>query len=67
VFEVLQQLQFSVGALGEDWSAEGLHDLLDGHVLVGELVSSRAGSVEKQLGSRRQICGVDAEGLFQRH
>ena len=66
VFEVLQQLQLSVRALGEDWSAEGLHDLLDGHILVGELISGRAGSVKKQLGSRHQVCGVDA-GVLQWH
>lgn len=46
VFQVLEQLQFSVGALGENWSAEGLHDLLDGHILVRELVSGRTSSQE---------------------
>ncbi len=36
--QVLQQLQLSVGSLGEDWSAKWLHDLLDGDILVGELI-----------------------------
>ena len=38
VSEVLQELQLSVCALGQDWSAERLHDLLDSHGLVGELI-----------------------------
>jgi hypothetical protein len=36
--QMLEELQFSVCALGEDGGAEGLHDLLDGHGLVGELI-----------------------------
>ena len=36
--EVLQELQFSVCALGQDRGAERLHDLLDRHGLAGELV-----------------------------
>jgi hypothetical protein len=43
---VLEQLQFSVCALGEHWSAEGLHNLLDGHILVRELVSGGTSSQE---------------------
>lgn len=46
---MLQQLQFSVGALGQDRCAEGLHDLLDGDIIVGELVSGRAVSQREQL------------------
>lgn len=42
VSEVLQELQLSVCALGQDRSAEGLHDLLDGHGLAGELILGRA-------------------------
>jgi hypothetical protein len=42
VLEVLQKLQFSVGSFGEDWGAEGLHDLLDGNVLVRQLVAGGA-------------------------
>jgi hypothetical protein len=38
VLQVLEKLQFSVCALRQDGGAEGLHDLLDGHGLVGELV-----------------------------
>ena len=29
VLYVLEELEFAIGALGEHWSAEGLHDLLD--------------------------------------
>src|SRR5689334_21742030 len=35
---MLQQLQLSVGALRQDGSGKGLHDLLDRHWLLGELV-----------------------------
>jgi hypothetical protein len=42
VLEVLQELQFSVGSFGKDWGTEGLHDLLDGDILVRELVSGGA-------------------------
>lgn len=38
VSQVLEQLQLTVCALGEDRRAEGLHDLLDGHRLAGQLV-----------------------------
>lgn len=38
VLEVLQQLQFSVGALRQDRGAERLHDLLDGDGLASELI-----------------------------
>lgn len=40
--EVLQQLQLSVGAFGQDRSAEGLHDLLNGDWLAGQLVAGGA-------------------------
>lgn len=40
--QVLEQLQLSIGSLGQNWCAEGFHDLLDGDALVGELVSCRA-------------------------
>jgi hypothetical protein len=42
VSEVLEQLQLTVRPLSEYGRAEGLHDLLDGDILVGELVSRRA-------------------------
>lgn len=45
VSQVLEQLEFSVGALGKDRCAKGLHDLLDGNILVRELIARRA--VEK--------------------
>jgi hypothetical protein len=44
VFEMLEQLQLSVGPLGQDRRAERLHDLLDGDILVCQLVPSRAKS-----------------------
>jgi hypothetical protein len=40
--EVLEKLQLAVCTLGQDRSTEGLHDLLDGHGLAGELVLGRA-------------------------
>ena len=36
--QVLEKLQLTVCTLGENRCAEGLHDLLDGDILVGELV-----------------------------
>lgn len=36
--KMLQQLELTVGSLGEDWSTERLHDLLDCNGLSGELV-----------------------------
>ncbi len=39
VSEMLEQFELAVGPLGQDRSAEGLHDFLDGYILVGELVS----------------------------
>jgi hypothetical protein len=47
VLEVLEQLELTVCALGEHWSAEGLHDLLDGDILAGKLISG--GTVEGTL------------------
>lgn len=43
--EMLEKLQFSVSSLGEDRCAKGLHNLLDSHGLVCELVLRRAGAV----------------------
>lgn len=42
VSEVLEQLELTVGSLGKDGRAEGLHDLLDGDILVGELIARGA-------------------------
>jgi hypothetical protein len=39
---MLQKLQLSVCALGQDRGAEGLHNLLDSHGLASELVLGRA-------------------------
>ena len=38
VFDVLEELELSVGALAEDGGAEGLHDLLDRDRRACELV-----------------------------
>jgi hypothetical protein len=38
---MLEQLELAVCALGKDRCAEGLHDLLDGNILVGELITGR--------------------------
>jgi hypothetical protein len=51
------ELKLTVCALGEHGCAEGLHDLLDSDILVGELISSRAvardGSVIGRRGSAK--------------
>ena len=38
MLDVLQEFEFAIGALAEDWGAEGLHDLLDSHGLASKLV-----------------------------
>ena len=38
VSQVLEQLKFAIGTLGQDGSAERLHDLLDGAVQLSEAV-----------------------------
>jgi hypothetical protein len=43
--KMLEKLQFTVCTLGKDWSTEGLHNLLDGDSLSGELVLCGAGGV----------------------
>ena len=40
--EVLEKLELTVGSLGQDGRAEGLHDLFDGNILVGELIARGA-------------------------
>lgn len=39
---MLEQFELAVGSLGKDGCAERLHDLLDGDILVGELIARRA-------------------------
>jgi hypothetical protein len=39
---MLEELELTVCALGEHRCAERLHDLLDGDILVGELIPGRA-------------------------
>lgn len=48
MLEVLEQLQLTVGSLGENWGAEGLHDLLDSHGLACEFVLGGAMSCYQQ-------------------
>lgn len=40
--EVLEQLELTIGSLGKDGCAEGLHDFLDGDILVRELIARGA-------------------------
>lgn len=42
VSEVLEELELTVCALGQDGGAEGLHDLLDGDILVCQLIAGGA-------------------------
>jgi hypothetical protein len=42
MLEMLEELELSVCTLGQNWSAERLHDLLDGNILVGELIAGGA-------------------------
>jgi hypothetical protein len=56
MLQMLQQLQFPVCSLGQDRGAEGLHDLLDGHTLPGELVFGGAGP-------RKSVCAASQEGI----
>lgn len=42
VLEMFEQLQLSISPLGQNWSAERLHDLFDGNSLAGELILGRA-------------------------
>lgn len=42
---MLEQLQFTIGSLGQDRRAEGLHNLLHGHRLSGELILCRTAQV----------------------
>ena len=43
MLDVLEQLEFTIGALGEDGRRKGLHDLLDRSAGAGELVFGGAG------------------------
>lgn len=52
MLEVLQQLQFTVGALRQDGGAEGLHNLFDGNRLAGQLVLGGTISLASLQGER---------------
>ncbi len=41
MLDVLQEFEFAIGALAEDWGGEGLHDLLDRDGGAGQLVLCR--------------------------
>lgn len=41
---MLEEFELAVGTLAEDWSAEWLHDLLDRHRRVCELIFRGTGS-----------------------
>jgi len=43
MLDVLEQLEFTIGALGKDGRRKGLHDLLDRSAGAGELVFGGAG------------------------
>ena len=47
--QMLEQLQLSIGTLGQDRRAERFHDLLDGNILAGELIFRRAEPRASQL------------------
>jgi len=47
--QMLQQLQLTVGTLGEHRSTEGLHDLLDSNSLACQLVLGRAYETKRSL------------------
>lgn len=53
--EVLEQFQLTVGPLGQDGGAEGLHDLLDGNILAGELVSGGTNQTKGSHAHRLQV------------
>jgi hypothetical protein len=59
VLKVLEQLELTVCALGEHGCAERLHDFLDGDILVGELISSRANETKSSHTNGLEI-GVSA-------
>lgn len=63
VTDVLEQFEFTVSSLGENWSGEGLHDLLDGHRCVCELVVGGADETESTHsdGLQVDISGGDLE------
>lgn len=50
--EMLEQLQLAVSTLGQDRSTEWLHDFLDRHRLIGQLVSRRAVCGHAELAAR---------------
>jgi len=41
MLQMLQELELAVRALSQDWSAEGLHNLLDSHRLSRQLILGR--------------------------
>jgi hypothetical protein len=62
VSEMLEQLQLAVGTFRKDRSAEGLHDLLDGDRLAGQLISRRAVGITFQSAVGYFSCGTMSQG-----
>jgi hypothetical protein len=65
VLQVLQQLQLSICPLREHRCAEGLHDLLDGNILVGELVSGGAAIVNPSASDPNPKGGAECSMAYQ--
>lgn len=64
VSEMLEQLQLAIRPLSEYRRAKGLHNLLDGDILVGELVSRRA--IWRGRGKSQLACIPNANPRKQR-
>ena len=60
--QMLEELQLSVRALGQDGGAERLHNLLDGHGLVRELILGRAVPYKSA-----ECLGAMAESMASHH
>jgi len=55
MLKVLEQLELTVCTFGEHRCTERLHDLLDGDILVGELIPSRANETESSHANRLEV------------
>jgi hypothetical protein len=56
VLNVLQELELAICPLGEDWGAEGFHNLLDSHGRACELVLGRATPYMSAMAPSRLPC-----------
>jgi hypothetical protein len=68
VLDVLEEFELAIGALAEDWRAEGLHDLLNRNRGTCELILGRAGDgVRGGVGNtRRRLTRQDRRHLGTR-